>query len=80
MSSLPSGSGKSRLNDERLLYVVLLLVLESVYGWALFAVPGLHTIALFALFTLLMLLHVSLHLAAPQLRAGRWWLPVYFLA
>ena len=61
------------------MYVVLLLVLESVYGWALFAVPGLRAIATFGLFTLLMVTHVSLHLAAPRLPAGRWWSLAYFL-
>jgi NarL family two-component system sensor histidine kinase YdfH len=67
------------LRDETWLYVVLVLVLESVYGWALFAVPGLRALPQFLLFTGLMLTHLGLHLGAPKLVRRRGGLPVYFL-
>jgi NarL family two-component system sensor histidine kinase YdfH len=79
MSSRSSHASQPRFHDERLLYVVLLLVLESVYGWALFAVPALRTLPQFSLFTLLMLAHVGLHLAAPRLVPRNWWLLPYWL-
>src|SRR5260370_20350183 len=79
MSPRPSNTRMFRLQDERLLYVVLLLVLESVYGWALFVVPALRIPSQFSLFTLLMLAHVRLHLAAPRLEIGGWRLALRFL-
>jgi DNA-binding NarL/FixJ family response regulator/signal transduction histidine kinase len=58
----------------------MLLVLGSVYGWALFASPDLHAPAWLIPFTGLMLLHAALHLISPRLSPRHRWLPVYFVA
>jgi NarL family two-component system sensor histidine kinase YdfH len=78
MRALPPLPARLKLRDETWLYVVLLLVLELVYGWALFAVPGLRALPQLLPFTGLMLAHLALHLAAPRLRPRGTWLPVYF--
>jgi hypothetical protein len=79
MLNLPLRIARPKLQDETWLYVVLLLVLESLYGWALFAVPGLRALPQVLLFTGLMLTHLGLHLGAPKLVRRHGGLPVYFL-
>ena len=79
MSSRLADTRQPESQDERLLYVALLLVLESVYGWALFAVPALRVLPQLPLFTLLMLAHAGLHLAAPRLALHGWWFLPYCL-
>lgn len=69
-----------RTRDEWLIFVALLLVLESVYGWALFASPDLRAPARLLPFTGLMLLHAALHLIGPRLTPRHRWLPIYFAA
>jgi len=75
---LPASSRPIR--DERLLYAVMLLVLESVYGWTWYAAPEVRAPARLIPFTALMLLHAGLHLAGPRLAPRRRWLPLYFAA
>lgn len=70
----------SRTRDELLIYVAMLLVLESVYGWSLFASPGLRAPARLIPLTALMLAHAALYLIGPRLSPRRRWLPVYFVA
>lgn len=70
----------SRTRDDLLLYLAMLLVLESVYGWSLFASPDLRAPAWLIPFTGLMLVHAALHLIGPRLSPRRRWLPLYFVA
>jgi two-component system, NarL family, sensor histidine kinase YdfH len=70
----------SRTRDELLLYLAMLLVLESVYGWSLFVSPDLRAPARLIPFTGLLLVHAALHLIGPRLSPRRRWLPLYFVA
>ena len=79
-SSPDSPSVPLRTRDELLIYGVMLLALESVYGWSLFASPDLRAPARLFPFTGLMLLHAVVYLVAPRLSPRRRWLPVYFVA
>jgi two-component system, NarL family, sensor histidine kinase YdfH len=79
MNAVTRLTDRLKLRDETWLFVILLLVLESVYGWALFTVPGLGTMPRLLPFTGLMLAHLALHLAAARLRPRPAWLPLYFL-
>lgn len=75
-----SPSVPSRTRDELLIYGVMLLALESVYGWSLFASPDLRAPARLIPFTGLMLLHAVMYLVVPRLSPRRRWLPIYFVA
>ncbi len=57
----------SRTRDDLLLYLAMLLVLESVYGWSLFVSPDLRAPARLIPFTGLLLVHAALHLIGPRL-------------
>jgi NarL family two-component system sensor histidine kinase YdfH len=59
------------IRDERLIYVVMLLMVESVYVGFLAAWPALRTPALLVPFTVLVSLHAVLHLLAPRLATSR---------
>ncbi|HLF02942.1 MAG TPA: hypothetical protein VI547_13255, partial [Anaerolineales bacterium] len=63
-SSPDSPSVPLRTRDELLIYGVMLLALESVYGWSLFASPDLRAPARLFPFTGLMLLHAVVYLVA----------------
>ncbi len=69
-----------KIRHELLIYVVTLLALESVYGWAWYTVPELRAPARLIPFTALMLVHAGLHLVGPRLAPRRRWLPLYFVA
>ncbi len=75
-----SASPVPRTRDERLIHMVMLLVVVSVYGWSLIASPDLRVPARLIPFTGLMLLHAGLHLIGPRLSPRRRWLPIYFVA
>ncbi len=75
-----SASPVPRARDERLIHMVMLLVVGSVYGWSLFASPDLRAPAGLIPFTGLILLHTGLLLIGPRLSPRRRWLPMYFLA
>lgn len=68
-----------RTRDDRLIHLVMLLVVVSVYGWSLFASPDLRVPARLIPLTGLMLLHAALHLIGPRLSPRRRWLPLYFV-
>jgi NarL family two-component system sensor histidine kinase YdfH len=70
----------SRTRDEWLIYAAMLLVLQSVYGWSLFASHDLRAPARLIPFTGLTLVHAALHLISPRLSPRRRWLPAYFVA
>jgi two-component system, NarL family, sensor histidine kinase YdfH len=61
------------------IYTIVLFVLGSVYGWALYTLPDLHTPTRLVVFTGLMALHASLHILGPRPEPRRRWLPPYFI-
>lgn len=76
----PAMFASSKVRDELLIYVVIALVLGSVYGWSLYTSPALRETSRWLPFTGLMLLHAALHVAGPQLTPRRWWLPPLLIA
>lgn len=76
----PTSPTEKKLRTEPLFYMALLVVLASVYGWAVYASAALRTPAGFVAFTGLMALHAGLHLVIPRPMQRARWLPVYFLA
>lgn len=72
-------SRASRVREDFWIYVIVLFVLGSVYGWALYSLPGLRTPAGLTTFTGLMATHTALHILGPRLEPRRRWLPLYFL-
>src|SRR5215212_12095366 len=68
------------IRDERLIYVVMLLMVESVYVGFLAVWPALRAPALLVPFTTLISLHAALHLLAPRLAKSRAGLTGYLAA
>ncbi len=79
MTESPIHSPQKKLRTEPLFYMVVLVVLVSVYGWAVYASAAMRTPAGFWGFTGLMALHAGLHLVIPRLTQRTRWLPSYFL-
>jgi NarL family two-component system sensor histidine kinase YdfH len=69
----------SPVREDFWIYIVVLFVLGSVYGWALYTLPDLRTSSGLVPFTGLMAVHTFLHILGPRLEPRRRWLPLYFI-
>lgn len=66
-------------SDERWLYVLMLLVPESIYGWLLYSTPPLQSAPVFFIITTLFVLHGALYLLAHRLPRHMGWIFAYAL-
>lgn len=80
MVQTPRRVPEKKLRSEPLFYIAVLAVLASVYGWVVYASAALQGSFALIIFTILMVLHTTLHLVVPQLTQRLRWLPAYFLA